>query len=177
MIITISGDLGSGKSTVAKLVSEELKFKYYSTGALMRRLAVDMKLPLIELNELAKKDKRIDKKIDDYQKKLGEKEDDFILEGRLGFYFIPHSIKVYLKVEPMEGAHRVLKHKRIDERFRTIEQAMRILKKRRELENQRYEQYYGINPGKLDQYDLVIDTTKIPATKVAEKIIKYVKEK
>jgi len=39
MILTITGDLGSGKSTVAKLVSEKLKLKYYSTGSIFRKIA------------------------------------------------------------------------------------------------------------------------------------------
>ncbi|MFA5303708.1 MAG: (d)CMP kinase [Candidatus Nanoarchaeia archaeon] len=176
MILTITGDLGSGKSTVAKLVAKELKLKYYSTGQMFRKLAVDMQVSFKELNDLAKKDKRIDKRIDDYQKKLGTKEDDFILEGRLGFHFIPESIKVCLRAEPKEAARRIMTDNRSDEKFKNLKEAEESINSRARIEKQRYEALYKINIDDDKNYNLIIDTTKIPATEVAEKIIKYIKE-
>lgn len=176
MIITICGDVGSGKSTVAKILSEKLNLKYYSTGTLFRKLAAQMQLSLKELSELAKKDKRIDKRIDDYQKKLGTKEDDFILEGRLGFYFIPKSIKIFLKVKTTEAAKRIMKEKRVDEKFNDLNEAINSIKKRRESEKQRYEELYSVNIDDELNYDLIIDTTTIPATSVAQKIIEFIKK-
>jgi CMP/dCMP kinase len=176
MILTITGDLGSGKSTVAKIVSKELKLKYYSTGSIFRKIAVDMQISLKELGELAKKDKRIDKRIDNYQRKLGIKEDDFILEGRLGFHFIPKSIKVCLRVQLEESAKRIMKDNRSDEKFKNLNEAIGSIKLRRKSEKERYEELYKVDIDKDKNYDLVIDTTIIPATKVAQKIIKYVKK-
>lgn len=176
MILTITGDLGSGKSTVAKIVAKEFKLKYYSTGQLFRRLAVDMQVSLKELNELAKKDKRIDKRIDDYQRKLGEKEDDFILEGRLGFHFIPKSIKICLRVKLEEAVKRIMNDNRLDEKFKDLNDALESIKLRRKLETERYENLYKVDIDNDKNYDLVIDTTIIPATEVAKKIINYVKE-
>jgi cytidylate kinase len=176
MIITITGDLGSGKSTVAKILAKELKLKYYSTGEIFRRLAADMQVSLKELGELAKKDKRIDKRIDDYQKKLGQKEDDFVLEGRLGFHFIPESIKICLKVNPEESAKRIMQDNRSDEKFKTLKEAVESIKARRESEKERYLGLYKIDIDSGKNYDLIIDTTKIPANEVAEKIIKIIKK-
>lgn len=176
MILTITGDLGSGKSTVAKLVAKELKLKYYSTGQMFRKLANDMQVSLKELGELAKKDKRIDKRIDDYQKKLGKTEDDFILEGRLGFHFLPNSIKICLKAELAEAAKRIMLEQRNDEKFNDLNEAIESIKERRKSEKERYEKLYNIDIDENSNYDLIIDTTKIPATEVAKKIIKYCKE-
>jgi cytidylate kinase len=176
MILTITGDLGSGKSTVAKMVADKLKLKYYSTGSIFRKLAADMQLSLKDLGELAKKDKRIDKRIDDYQKKLGEKEDDFILEGRLGFHFIPKSIKICLKVDLTEAAKRIMQDNRSDEKFIDLNEAMESIKSRRESEKERYNKLYNADIDNCKNYDLVIDTTIIPATEVAQKIIKFVKK-
>ncbi|MCL2632526.1 MAG: dephospho-CoA kinase, partial [Coriobacteriia bacterium] len=39
MIIAIDGPAGSGKSTVAKLVAQELGFSYLDTGAMYRAVA------------------------------------------------------------------------------------------------------------------------------------------
>ena len=41
MHITITGRLGSGKSTVAKLIVENHGYTYYSTGNIMRELAAE----------------------------------------------------------------------------------------------------------------------------------------
>ncbi|NCN22588.1 hypothetical protein GW934_03820, partial [Candidatus Falkowbacteria bacterium] len=45
--------------------------------------------------------------VDEYQKKLGETEDNFIIEGRTSWYFIPNSLKIYLDVSLEEGAKRI----------------------------------------------------------------------
>ena len=53
MIITISGKAGSGKSTVAKSISQKLNLRHYSIGDLMRAMAREKKISLLELNKLA----------------------------------------------------------------------------------------------------------------------------
>ena len=37
--ISLAGDLGSGKSTVSKILIESLNAEYYSTGAIVRSVA------------------------------------------------------------------------------------------------------------------------------------------
>lgn len=174
MIITISGEPGSGKSTVAKLLAKELKFKHYSTGDLFRKLAVDMGVSFKELGKLALTDKKIDKRIDDYSRKLGEKEDNFVMDSRLGYHFIPDSVKIFLKVEPVEGAKRILSHKRQEEEFKTLKEAAEGIRERRHLENERYNKLYKIDMENPKNYDLVIDTTSIPAKEVVKKIKEHV---
>ena len=91
MIITISGSPGAGKSTVAKLVAKKLKLKYYSIGILLRNLARKRKISLLEISKLAEKSPKIDRELDDAQIKLG-KRDNFVLDSRLGYHFVPGSI-------------------------------------------------------------------------------------
>ncbi len=176
MIITISGDLGSGKSTVGKLVSKQLKLKYYSTGMMFRKVANDMRLSLQELTKLSETDKRIDKRIDDYQVKLGETEDNFLLEGRLGFHFIPNSIKIYLKVSPEEAARRIFTHNRLNEKYENQKDALKNIKIRRSSEIKRYKEFYNVDLEDESNYDLVINTNPIPAVEVATKIIRFIKD-
>ena len=63
-IITISGVIGSGKSTVAKMLSQKLGWQYYSTGMAQRKIAEEMGLTTIELNALSLKDPSIDERVD-----------------------------------------------------------------------------------------------------------------
>src|SRR3989338_745030 len=100
MIITISGKAGSGKSTVAKIIAAKLNLAHYSIGDLMREMAKEKDISLIELNNLAEKDKTIDKELDDKLIKLGKEKKDFVIDGRLTAFFIPHAdLKVFLDAD------------------------------------------------------------------------------
>jgi len=50
MIITIGGEPGSGKSTVANIVAQKLGYKHYSTGDLRGEIAMRHGLTIDELN-------------------------------------------------------------------------------------------------------------------------------
>ena len=51
MIITISGFHGTGKSTIAQLLANNLNLKFYSTGYAFRDLAKQMNMKLEEFNK------------------------------------------------------------------------------------------------------------------------------
>src|SRR3989344_6212851 len=104
MIITLAGDIGSGKSTVAKLLAAQLHLKHYSTGDFMREMAIKEGISLLVLSARAENDSSVDQVLDSRQKRLGEEEKNFVLDARLGWFFIPQSFKVYLKVDPKVGA-------------------------------------------------------------------------
>ncbi len=176
MILTISGMPGSGKSTVAKLLAKKLGYKHYSTGDFMGELAMKRGMSVLELGRLAEKDQSIDKQLDDRAKKLGMEETDFILDARLGFHFIPHSIKLFLDVDPDVGAQRVFTDLRLDEKENTSLEATRLnLQKRIESERLRYRKYYGVDCYDKKHYDLVVDTTKRTPEEVVQRIVEEIK--
>ncbi len=178
MKITISGALGSGKSTVAKLVAKKLNLKHYSTGDFMREIAIKRKVTLLELSKLAETDPSVDKELDQRQIRLGQEEDNFIIDARLGWHFIPDSIKVFLNVADEEAARRIFAERRTDEKYNlTLKATLENIKQRRESETKRYQQYYMVNYFNLKNYDLVIDTTKLTAEKVTEKIVEFVQNR
>ena len=76
MIITISGRAGSGKSTIGKLLAGKIGYRFYSIGSLRRELASKLGFTIQELNKLREEQDFTDKQVDDYQKALGEKEDN-----------------------------------------------------------------------------------------------------
>jgi len=175
MIITISGRAGSGKSTVAKLLAKKLKLRHYSIGDLMRNMAKEKGISLSELSKIAEKDNKIDTELDDRQKKLGEKEDNFVIDGRLSSVFIPNSVKIFLDANKHERAKRILKDKRDEEKGVSAEEIMHKLKEREKSEIKRYKEYYGFDCYDKKYYDFIVDTTDSKPELVVEKVIKLIK--
>jgi len=159
MQITISGLPGSGKSTLAKCLAKKLKLKHYCAGDIMRELARKKGISLLELSNIAEKDTNIDKEIDSVYKELAKK-DNIIVDSRLGFYFLPKSIKLFLVVDPVIGARRVWTAKRMTEQENiSPKQTARAIKKRIESERQRYKKLYNIDHTNTKNYDIVLDTS------------------
>lgn len=180
MIISLGGDLGSGKSTLAKKIAEVFGLKHYSMGQLHRDMAIGKGLTLAEHNKQAELNPQIDLEVDNYQKILGEKEDNFVIEGRTSWHFIPHSFKIYLKVSEKIGAERILLAKREgeDEKMNDAVEVLESLKKRKDNEKKRYLEFFGIDISDLNNYDLILDTSSLGADEVFEEIKKILtKEK
>ncbi len=181
MIVTIGGIPGSGKTTLSKFLKEELGWNWYYMGSIFRNIANEKGLTLNELHELAKKNPEIDHEIDAYQKKLGEEQDNFIMEGRTSFYFIPHSFKVYLSVDLYVAAKRILDDTKINEnrneQYDSLEHSYRELKRRMELESAQYKREYGFDNHDTSNYDLVIDTTNISPREVEQRVLSEIKKR
>ncbi len=176
MIITISGQAGSGKSSVARYLSENLKLKHHSMGDLRRKMARDRNLNLAKLNELGEKEDFTDKQVDEMQTEIGKKEDNFVMDGRLSYYFIPNSIKIYLKANLRIRAERVYNDERVEENFRDLGDAIASLIEREKSDQRRYKKYYEIDTTNELQYDVVIDTSRMGIEEVGEKIIEFLKK-
>lgn len=170
MIITISGIAGSGKSTVAKLLAKKLSLKHYSTGDFMREIAEKKGISLLELSRLAEKDQSTDIELDKRQKSLGKTQDNFVIDARLGFHFIPNSIKVFLEVDLNEAAKRIFNEKRQHEQYKDIQESIEKIKTRLKSEEKRYKEYYNLNYQDKKHYDIIIDTTKITPDEVVNAI-------
>ncbi len=183
MIITISGVPGSGKSTVAGLVARKLGFRHYSAGDFMREIAEKRGMSLLEIGRVAEKDRTIDHELDRRTVELGKNEDDFVMDSRLAYHFIPKSFKVFLEVDDREAARRIfgdvrkkLKGRKVEKESTTLAATLAAIKKRRKSEELRYRKYYNLNPYDEKQYDLVIDTTKTTPDKVIGKVVAAVKK-
>lgn len=176
MIITLSGMPGAGKSTVGRLVAQELGLKYYSVGDLRGKMAQDRGMTIEELNKLGERKDFTDKEADAYQAELAKKEDNFIMDSRLGFHFIPESIKIFLDVEIKEAARRIFGDERKDEkRYTSAKDVAKALKERLASDTRRYQKYYGIDYLCKSNYDLVIDTTNGSPASFAKRIVEFAK--
>ncbi len=174
MIITISGKAGSGKSSTAKLLAKKLKLKHYSIGDLTRKIAKQRKISILELAKVEEKHSEIDKELDNYQKNLGRAKDNFVIDGRLSWHFIPNSIKIFLDVDDLTGTKRIFKDKRKTENAKTVGKLTILLKKRRVSEKLRYKKLYNINPYNKSNYDLVINTTGKTLKQVLKQIVTFI---
>jgi len=183
MIISISGKPGSGKSSIAKLISKKLKMKHHYVGALRREMARKRKMTIHEFNKLGEKEDFTDKEVDDFVKKLGKEEDNFIIESRTAFHFIPKSVKIFLDVDEEEGAKRILNEKisalekRNEPKYRNLREVIKRNKERMESDNKRYKKYYNIEWDKKENFDFVLDTTELSLKETEQIVLDYIKYK
>jgi cytidylate kinase len=74
-IISITGDLGSGKSTVSDLLLKSLNYEYIYTGKIQREIARRYNMTTLELNQYSETHPEIDEEIDSTFKSLNESTD------------------------------------------------------------------------------------------------------
>ena len=175
MIITISGTVGSGKSSVGILIAKKLGFKYYCIGDLRREMAKKRGISLAELNKLGEKDPSTDTEPDKFAEEKGKTEDNFVMVGRTSFHFIPKSVKIFLYVDTKTGAERVLNHSRNDEKYKNLNEAIEKIRMRLESDDARYRKYYNLDVFDKKNYDYIIDTTNLTIKKVVDGIIEKIR--
>jgi len=170
-IISITGDLGSGKSTVSRLLCERLNYDYVYTGKIQRAIAQKYQMTTLELNKYAETHPEIDAEIDSTFKSLNDST-DLIVDSRLAWFFIPNSFKVFLQTDVMVSAKRISNdNQRENEGYLSTEEAVEKIRARKSSENKRYMELYGADCNDLSQFDLVIDTSHITPEEVADRIV------
>ena len=174
MHITLTGNLGSGKSTIGKIMSEKYGYTIYSTGKIQRELAEERGLTVLEMNKLMQQDHSFDNIIDDRTTQLSkESKEDLFFDSRLAWHFAENAFKVFLTVSIDEAARRVYgDDKRGDvEKYSSIADAKANLIERARTEDVRYKEIYGLDYFNLNNYDLVLDSTFSKPELLAEVLI------
>lgn len=170
MNITMTGNLGSGKTSVCREL-EESGFTIISAGDIFRDIAAERGISIIELNEEAKKDRSIDDLVDKRSTDLGKKMDHTVFDSRLAWHFVEKSFKVFLLVDTQEAARRVFSgNNRSAEAYRDEEEAREGLTSRAKLERERYAKLYGLDYYDASNYDLIIESTFASPGQIAEEI-------
>lgn len=174
--ITITGDLGSGKSAVSNILCGLTGFQYVSTGRIQRQLALDMGIDTLEMNRRADTDPSIDQRIDGIFVDLGKDPHGYVIDSRMAWFFLPDSFKVYLQTAVEVSAGRILSDPtRNSEQYAGMEEAIGKILARKESENARFLLKYGADCANLHNFDLVIDTTQRSKEYVAELILKSIR--
>ncbi len=184
MIITLSGNIASGKSTIGDVLAKKLGFKRYSTGTLMRQIAIERGISLQELGEIAEKNIEIDRTVDQRTIELSKKEDNFVIDSRLAWHFIPGCVKIYLHAGKKEQIRRIRldlsKNRRNEEAIKDEKgdkDILKSIKNREDSEKERYLKYYCIDYHQKKHYDFWLNTDGCTVEECADQIIAFLKRK
>ena len=168
--ISLAGDLGSGKSTVSKLLIDTLGMEYYSTGTICRAVAAKHGMTVVEMNVYMETHPELDREIDDGLKALSDVDKPLLIDSRMAWHFVRGTFRVYLSTETAVSAARIFGAGRAEEHFESVEETEAKIRERRESEKKRYMELYGVNNKDLFTYDLVLDTTYATPAEIADTI-------
>ena len=170
--ISLTGDLGSGKSTVSRIISNLHGCEIYSTGKICREKAAEMGIPDIkDMNIFMGTHPEIDKWIDDGLKMLSSHKGNLIVDSRMAWHFTANTFRVYLACEALVAAERIFGDNRASEAYSTPQETMRSNLERKQSENARYKTLYGVDIYDLTNYDLIVDTTSAKPEEVAAAVL------
>lgn len=169
-IVTISGDIGGGKSAVSKSLEKTLGYRVIGTGAIQREIAQKRGLTTLELNQLSITDTSVDDEIDNFVITLGKTTEDIIIDSRLAWHFIPQAFKAFLTVDPLVGAQRVFGDSRLEEENPTLDKTLENNLQRQKLEKERFKNLYAVDLRDFTNYDAVIDTSYSPPESISAKL-------
>lgn len=176
MHITITGNLGSGKSTVCKILQDKYGFEIYSTGKVQRELAKELNMTTLEFNKKMCNDHKYDNMIDEATARISRENRNkkIIFDSRLAWNFVEKSFKVFLSVQIDIAAQRVMNDTERGEveSYSSFEEAKDQLLQRASTEKLRYKDIYNLDYFDFNNYNLIIDSSYNNPDKIAEIIIK-----
>ena len=160
---------------MAKALAARLGLDHASAGDFMREMAAEHGVSVLEFSALAEADSAIDRAIDERSRKLGEERDGLVIDARLAWHFVPHSIKVFLDVSLEVAAVRIFGDQRGSETENVdLRATLRNIETRAASESKRYDDYYGVDYLDPANYDLVIDTSEMTVEQVVDEIARFV---
>lgn len=174
-IITIAGAIGAGKSSTAKAVAQHLGYRHFSSGDLFRQIALERGISIEAMNLTAEEQQDIDREVDRNLIEIGETEEQFVVESRLAFHWIPDSFKVFLALDTETAAERIFAHikneGRVSQEATSVEEVLKNTLGRAASERKRYMNLYQIDVSDLSPFDLVIDTKTADLEHVVETLL------
>lgn len=156
--IVVSGDIGSGSTTLARELAKKLGFEFVGVGELFRKVVLEKNLSLV--TELPPD---WDYQMENELKERLKKEEGLVVEGHYQGWNsknLAGVFRILVKCDPNVAHHRVVN------RSYTHDETIGEVEKRRQKHRDVFKKRYG-NDDYLDEkfFHLVIDTTSKPIEK------------
>jgi len=165
--IAISGKSGCGNTTATRLVGKKLDLRVINYT--FHDMAKEMGVTFEEICELAEKDLKYDRHLDDTQVGLA-KEAGIVLGSRLAIWLIKDAnLKVYLSASPEVRAQRIANREHANYEL-TYDEMM----KRDRRDRERYIRLYQIDNDDYYFADLILDTDSLDQHHVTDRIVEEV---
>jgi len=172
MIVTISGESGSGKTTVGKLLAEKLNYQFFSGGYFFRKKAEEYGLNLLEFSSYAEKHPEIDIDQDKMILDFMRNNDNIVMESRLSgvlAYREAIGVKIYLDTSFNVRSMRLM------ERDNGTDEKHILARSRSEI--LRYMEFYGLDYRVFSYYDYIVDTDDFTPEAIVDSIVNYMNHK
>ena len=128
----------------------------------------------LELNRQAENEVSLDHQIDAVTREIGIRNSPYVVDSRMAWKFIPNALKVFLTVDEVVGAERVISVARVAESHTEgVRGAIEANRARRSSEVKRFSQLYTVDPTNWDNFDLVINTTVLTPDEVCAAILNF----
>ena len=169
--ITIFGMAGTGKTSTGREVAKRLGYEFFSGGDFARETAQNLGLSINELDELSKTDSKIDVERDRIITECGQRHDNFVVEARLAWHFIPDSFKICYQCDFETRTKRIAGREKKD-----LALVQKETREREKAIYDRFTRYYGLSDFENEKnFDLVIDTKRLNFEGVVETIMNTLK--
>jgi predicted cytidylate kinase len=168
-VITISGEPGTGTTTIANHLSVHTGYKLVYIGETFRELAREKGLTLPDLGDYAENHPEVDFELDARQVEQA-RGGNVILEGRLSGWLLKTNqvpaFKVLLTADLDTRVKRIVGREGKD-----YEQVKAEVLEREECEQERYKKYYNTKYNDKSHYDLIIDTSNLTPEDITQRIL------
>jgi len=170
-VVTVSGPHGTGKSTYARGLAEDLRLRYVCAGELFRELARERAMSLEAFSNYAANNPEVDHLIDE-RTRTEANAGNVVIDAQLAAWILKDraDVKLLLVASDAVRFNRIAQRDHVSFDF-----ARRETLAREEIQRIRYNKYYGIDVSDLSIYDLKIDTGLNSIDSTRRKIVNAVR--
>jgi CMP/dCMP kinase len=173
MKITVTGQSGTGSTSAGRCLATKLGLTFYSAGEIVRSMAERLHMDIHEFDTYIQQHPEYDAEIDKQQRQFGEAHNDFVLESRLGWFFVPSSVKILVTCGIEKRIHRVCEKENIGE-----QKARMQIEAREKSQLERFNNLYGIeDPWGAHHFDIVEHSSATSPETLAERMVAAIRER
>lgn len=175
-VIIISGMMGSGKSTLIRMLAEKLGYTTMDGGVINREMAKEKGMSIEAWSEYAKQHVEIDHETD---RRLIEaaRKGGVVIQSRVLPYLaeireLPNHLTLYLDTDIKTRARRLAEREGITE-----EQALSNIDLRDGNNHERFKAVYGIDTRDTSVYDLVVKNSTLSPQETLDLVLDKLKNR